>query len=257
MTSDYLDVTELSGDKVTRGQVERLYHRYYWAGTHCHGKDVLEVACGNGQGVGYLAGVAKSLVAGDCSEKILARAAAHYRDRFDFVCFDAQQLPFADRSFDVVLLFEAIYYICEIGRFLDECNRVLREPGKILIVTANKELDDFNPSPYSYTYYGVRELSELLTSYGYDASFYGYAAMDSVSFREKMLQPAKKLAVKRNIIPKTMDGKKFLKKIVFGRLVEMPAEVKSGWPHYQEPERLNSGKADTRNKVIYCIAEKT
>lgn len=256
MTPDYFDVTELSGEKVPREQIERLYHRYYWAGTHCYGKDVLEVACGNGQGVGYLAGIAKSIIAGDCSEKILARAAAHYGDRFEFIRLDAQQLPFADRSFDVVILFEAIYYIPEVERFLDECNRVLRRNGKILIATANKDLYDFNPSPYSYKYYGIKELGSLLTSYQFDASFYGYVSMDGVSIREKMLRPVKKLAVWSNLIPKTMDGKRFLKRIVFGRLAVIPAEVKSGWRHYEEPERLNSEEANIRHKVIYCIAEK-
>ena len=47
---DYSTVTEVGGDDVSRAQVERLCHRYYWAGAYCLGKDVLEVACGTGAG---------------------------------------------------------------------------------------------------------------------------------------------------------------------------------------------------------------
>lgn len=70
---DYVFVTEIAGDEVTQEQVDRLYNRYYWAGQYCSGKDVVEVACGSGQGLGYLAGIARSLEAGDYSEKILLR----------------------------------------------------------------------------------------------------------------------------------------------------------------------------------------
>lgn len=46
MPTDYLDVTELAGDVVSREQIERIIHRYVWAGSYCRGKDVLETACG-------------------------------------------------------------------------------------------------------------------------------------------------------------------------------------------------------------------
>ena len=50
--TDYLDVTELSGDEVSEEQVVRLCQRYYWAKEYCVDKVVLEVACGSGQGLG-------------------------------------------------------------------------------------------------------------------------------------------------------------------------------------------------------------
>ncbi len=71
MELDFLSVTELAGDEVTQEQVDRLCNRYYWAGTYCEGKDVLEAACGTGQGLGYLAKRAKSLSAGDYTADIL------------------------------------------------------------------------------------------------------------------------------------------------------------------------------------------
>lgn len=71
MSVDYLSVTELSGSYVLQEQIDRICNRYYWAGKYCHNKDVLEVAFGPGQGLGYLLKIAKSLNAGDYSEKIL------------------------------------------------------------------------------------------------------------------------------------------------------------------------------------------
>ena len=99
------------GDDVSRAQVERLCHRYYWAGTHRAGKDVLEVACGTGPGLGYLASKARSVQAGDITEALVARCNEHYGGRVPVSVMDAARLPQADRSLDVVILFEAIFII--------------------------------------------------------------------------------------------------------------------------------------------------
>ena len=151
----YSTVTELAGDEITAEQLERLCHRYYWAGTFCAGKDVIEAACGTGPGLGYLSKVAKSIRAGDYMTNILQRAKNHYGNRIDLRQFDAQDMPFEDHSADVVILFEAIYYLPRADKFVSECRRVLRKAGQVLIATANKDLYDFNPSPFSHTYYGV------------------------------------------------------------------------------------------------------
>jgi ubiquinone/menaquinone biosynthesis C-methylase UbiE len=86
---DYLSVTELSGSYVSQEQIDRIYNRYYWAGKYCHNKDVLEVACGTGQGLGYLSKIAKSLNARDYSEKILEIAREHYGNIITLKQFDA------------------------------------------------------------------------------------------------------------------------------------------------------------------------
>jgi cyclopropane fatty-acyl-phospholipid synthase-like methyltransferase len=56
MTPEYIHVTEIPGNKASAEQIERLYHRYHFASAFCQGKEVLEVACGAGMGLGYLAG---------------------------------------------------------------------------------------------------------------------------------------------------------------------------------------------------------
>ncbi|MDR7866283.1 MAG: class I SAM-dependent methyltransferase [Sporomusaceae bacterium] len=251
---DFSTVTELAGDDVSQEQVERICHRYYWAGGYCTGKDVLEVACGSGQGLGYLAGKAKSMAAGDYEGKILSIANAHYGDRFELKQFDAQSMPYADSSKDIIILFEALYYIPSASKFATECRRILRPGGKVLIANANKDLYDFNPSPYTHEYHGVVELERLFAAQGFTVECFGHLPIGEVSLRQKVLRPVKKLAVTLGLMPKTAEGKKFLKRLVFGGLVKMPAEVTEGMFPYEEPPRLAPCVPDKEHKVIYCAA---
>jgi hypothetical protein len=51
-----------------------------------------------------------------------------------------------------------------------------------------------------------------------------------------------------------MNGKKLLKKLVFGGLVKMPPEIEEGLVPYVEPTRLPISELDRTHKVIYCAA---
>ena len=294
MDNDYVSVTEIAGDEVAQEQVDRLCNRYYWAGQYCAWKDVVEAACGSGQGLGYLSKIARSLEAGDYSPQILDIARQHYGDRIDFKQFDAQNMPFGDKTKDIIILFEAIYYLSDAEQFVTECVRVLRPGGKVLIATANKDLYDFNPSPHSYNYYGVVELNDLFARHGFETEFFGDTPVEGISIRQRILRPIKKLAVMLGLMPKTASGKKWLKRIVFGNMLKMPAEIgppitqistylgdkkspriarneekeKDGPQitqnrkdegtlyrgRYVEPDRIYSGEANTSYKVIYCVA---
>jgi ubiquinone/menaquinone biosynthesis C-methylase UbiE len=254
MTGEYISVTEISGDQVTQEQIERLCNRYYWAGQYCSSKDVVEVACGTGQGLRYLSRIARCLKAGDYSNDILSIARQHYGDLISLSQFDAQDMPFPDKSNDVIILFEAIYYIADAEKFVSECVRILRPGGKVLIVTANKDLYDFNPSPYSHKYYGVCELNDLFKKFGFKPEFYGDTPVNNLSMGQQMLRLIKKIVIKFGLMPKTMAGKKFLKRIVFGNLVTMPAEIDTNTSKYIEPTPLLEIKPDRIHKVIYCAA---
>jgi SAM-dependent methyltransferase len=175
VSTDFVAFTEVAGDEVSAEQVERIARRYYWAAGYCRGKDVLEAACGTGQGLGLLSRSARSLTAGDYSPAVLDIARRHYGSRFDLKQFDAQHMPFADASFDVVILFEALYYVPDVERFFRECKRVLRPGGTLLIATANKDLFDFTPGAHTHRYLGVQELHHELGSVGFEVHCYGDA----------------------------------------------------------------------------------
>lgn len=254
VTSEFSEVTELAGSQITAEQLQRMYHRYEWAVGFCAGMDVLEVACGSGPGIGMLSSVSRSLEAGDYSDGILGRARSHYGARVPLIQMDAQSLPFPDASKDVIILFEAIYYVPEAARFARECRRVLRPGGCVLVATANKDLWDFNPSPMSHRYYGARELADLFGELGFSCEIYGYMPVSTVSWRQKLLRPAKKLAVGMGIMPRSLKGKRFLKRFVFGQLVTTPAELSIRGERIVQPTRISGSEADRLHKVLYCRA---
>lgn len=254
--TDFLAVTELSGDMVSQEQVDRMIRRYYWAGTYCKGKDVLEVACGTGQGIGYLASLARNYSAGDYSEAILAIARKHYGQRFNIKQFDAQALPVKAASLDAVIIFEALYYIPDAELFFAECQRVLRPGGVLLISNANRDLFDFNPSPHSYVYHGVRELADRLPHHGFIVECFGDTPLGESTAAQTVLRPIKAFAARAGLIPKSMAAKKLLKRLVFGKLVSLPAEISAGLSVLVNPARLPLNAPALGHKVIFCAATK-
>lgn len=256
MTAAFLNVTEIEGQGISHEQLERMCHRYSWAALDCAGKDVLEVACGAGQGLEMLGKTARSLVAGDYSPEVLAVARKTVGESVPLSVFGAEAMPFADASLDRVLLFEALYYINPPEAFFAEAHRVLRPLGSILIVTANKDLYDFHPSPFATRYLGTTELLDALTRAGFAVEMWGYLDTTEVSLRQRILRPAKAIASKLGLMPKTMKGKKWLKKLFFGSMVEMPASLADLPFAYNPPEPIKTDVPDRRYKVIYCRATK-
>jgi ubiquinone/menaquinone biosynthesis C-methylase UbiE len=253
---NFLKITEITHDLVSKEQVQRSCDRYQWASSYCEGKNVLEVACGTGQGLGYLSQVSKRFVAGDFSREILDLTKDHYGLRIDLFQFDAQHLPFANNSMDVIILFEAIYYIPDADLFIKECRRMLKPDGKVLIATANKDLSDFNPSLHTYKYFGVLELKDTFNRNGFSYEFFGNTLISELSLIQRMSRPLKQVAVKLNLMPKTADGKKWLKRIVFGGMVKMPGEITKDMLSVVNPTLLPDDKPDKSHKVIFCAATK-
>jgi len=227
--------------------------RYEYAASWCEDKRVLEVACGTGQGLGYLASHARQIVAGDYTHELLQAARKHYGNRVPVVRLDAHSLPFRDHIFDVVILYEAIYYLSEPAAFLADCRRVLQEGGLLLICSANREGLDFNPSPLSTTYLSAAELRILLQGQGFNAKLFGAFEVTTVSARDKLVSLLKRTAVRLHLIPKTMKGKECLKRLFLGKLVPAPVEVKEGHAETCPFVPLDGDRPVSKYKVLYAI----
>jgi SAM-dependent methyltransferase len=236
--------------------VQRLERRYGWARGYCIGKDVHELACGTAQGAGLLAAVARSFTASDGSQPMLDLAAKHYGTRIKLVQLDAQRLQLPEASLDVLVMFEALYYLPDAPAFFRRAFKVLRPGGMLLIATANKDLYDFNPSPYSHDYLGVVELAQQLGEAGFGCELLGDTPIAEVSSVQKLLRPVKNLASKLGLIPKSMGAKQLLKRLVFGKLVAMPAEIAYTPAGTGKHTALNPGVPDLGHKVIFCAARK-
>ena len=252
----FLSVTERGGETVSQAQLDRFYQRYIWAGKFAKGVDVLELACGTGPGLGHLQRVASRLVAADVSEQVLAVARAHYGNRVDLRQMDASNTGLEDSSFDVLILFEAIYYLADVDAFLVEVARLLRPGGQLLVAMANKDLFDFNPSPFSNRYFNPPELNQLLNEYGFETSFFGGSPAPSAGFKTRLLRAAKRFAARHRLIPGSMNGKRLLKRFVFGPLVSMPLELDPSGAAYVAPQPIPADQPDNQHQVLYCIARK-
>lgn len=250
---NYATVTEVPGVQVSDQQLDMLYTRYRYAAEFCAGKDVLEVGCGPGQGLGYLAKQARRVVGSDYTASLLKVARQHYRETTPLVQLDAQDLPFQDRSFDVIIFYEAIYYLSQPEQFLNECCRVLRDSGVLLICTVNKEWADFNPSPFSTRYPSAKELSELLLSHHMQVELYGAFPVPVNSIGATVVSLIKRAAIKFGLMPKTMKGKELLKRIFFGELQPLPAEVEERMADYMSPQKLSDDAPVTEYKVLYAV----
>lgn len=257
--ADFSTVTEVTGYNVTQEQIERMYTRYRFASEFCEGKEVLEVACGSGQGLGYVAKKAKKVFGGDIDENNLKFVREQYKNRhnIELKVLDAHQLPFEDSSFDVVILFEAIYYLIYPEKFISEAYRVLRKNGILLICTANKDWPGFNPSPYSYKYFSAPELFSLLKTDGFiNIELYGDCPAEDKTIKDKITSYLKRMAVTLHLIPKTMKGKEFLKRIFLGRLVPLPPEICDGMVAYSPPVTIPYDSPNYEYKVLYAVGYK-
>ena len=222
---DYSTVTEVTGEQVRRDAFEKMNARYAFAAERAAGKDVLEVACGSGQGLGLLARTARRVVGGDVTDALVQNAMRHYGDRVDVVKFDAQALPFEDASFDLLLCYEALYYFADADRFCTEAARVLRTGGELLIVSVNPEWNGFNPSPYSTHYHTTREFRELLSRHGFDADVRGAFPDAGGGAISRLIGIVRRVAVSLHLVPTTMRAKRVLKRLFYGRLVSLPPEL--------------------------------
>ena len=99
------------------------------------GKQVLEVGCGHGGGASYLM---RTFQPASYTGLDLNAAGIEYcRKKHDlpgleFTAGDAEELPFEDDSFDVLINIESACLYPRFPRFLSEVNRVLRPGGHFL-----------------------------------------------------------------------------------------------------------------------------
>lgn len=112
----------------------QLYH-HVASQADLRGKKVLEVSCGHGGGASYLA---RTLQPAHYTGLDLNRTGVefcrrrHPLEALDFLEGDAQNLMFADHTFDAVVNVEASHCYPDFPRFLAEVARVLRPGGHFL-----------------------------------------------------------------------------------------------------------------------------
>jgi len=115
-------------------------HRYAWCAHLVEGKDVLDIACGEGYGSAMLARSARSVLGVDIADSAVehARATYHGVSGLEFMQGDAAQIPLSNNSVDVVVSFETIEHHDRHREMLSEIRRVLRPDGLLVISSPNR-----------------------------------------------------------------------------------------------------------------------
>ena len=247
----------IPGEKYTWETWQMICCRYYIAAQFVAGKQVLEVGCGTGRGLGYLAARAKRVVGGDYAEDNLRYAREHYKERAEILVLDAQKLPFKDNSFDVAVAMEVIYYLTCLDDFFKECHRVLRKGGILCFCLSNKDVPGFHASPLSHRYYSVPELFNLLNQHNFDAELFGaFPVLRGPTWehiRATAIVTAGKVLDK---MPKGRKVREFLSKIILGRTVVGKPELDDSdmiAENYQQVP-VPSDSPDFRHRILYAIA---
>lgn len=254
-TPRFIDVSDTPGTGATAEQLAMLYNRYRFVASRCEGRDMLEIACGPGFGLGYLARTARSVQGGDIDPDLVAIAQAHYRDRLNVRQMDALALPFEDASLDVIAILEAIYYLPNADAFAEEVRRVLRPGGEFVIVSVNREWSLFNPGAHTTRYFSADELRDYYRRHGFEPSVFVAFPDRPAGFKTKVLRGAKRVATKLHLIPENVSGKERLKKLLYGELQPIPAEVTPGMAEEVEWQPAPEG-AISNYSLLFSYGQK-
>lgn len=133
------------------------------------GNRVLDLGCAEGATLVHL-GRTKDAVGLDIFESKLAFARSRLPN-VEFVLGSADALPFADASFDHILIRDVIHHIQDPSKVVAECARVLSPGGRLDILEPNGK----NPMIAAHALLNPVERLELRSSVGYLTNLLGPA----------------------------------------------------------------------------------
>ncbi|MDB2683574.1 class I SAM-dependent methyltransferase [Alphaproteobacteria bacterium] len=227
---NYEVITEKPGDAANLEQLEIFFTRYNWSLSFAKNKRILEVGCGSGIALNKLVSAAKYVEAWDVEKSNIELAKTINNDlpssKINFYKKSVDELAnIKPHFFDIIISFECIYYFPEVSKFFKDCNNILPSGGKVLISSVNPEWHSFNPSFSSNSYFDCATLSKIASSNGFKVREY-------FSFEDKLntlssyiIFTLKFFAVKMNLVPKSMKGKRFLKKLFLGSNSSLPNDI--------------------------------
>lgn len=100
------------------------------------GKTVLELAAGTGLVAKNIVNAAAHIEATDASAEMIAEAKRNNQSaKLHFSVQDMFRLPYADKSFDVVIVSNALHIVPQPEKALAEIHRVLRDDGVLIAPT--------------------------------------------------------------------------------------------------------------------------
>lgn len=257
--NDYTSITELPTSTLTPDQIHRFVHRYEYARKLGQGGRVLEVACGAGSALTYLAQAASQVVGMDYTQGVLGYA--RQATKTPLVQADAQTLPFGGEHFDLVICFEAIYYLADYRRFLQESWRVLAPGGRLLICQSNPNWPNFVPGAMSHYYPPLPELATSVRKAGFgEVRCFGILPIQQSSARQRVINQVRRWVTQSGILPLLGPLKGILQQMSYGRLDPLPLTIDAAWMAQWQVDLgqtpVTPLKVDQTHRVIYVEAVK-
>lgn len=144
--------------------------------------DVLDVGSGEGAVAAVLAPYCRSLTCLDVNARCVAAAQTRLKNRTHAraLIADAHALPFAEATFDAALLFHTLTYAERPAQVVQECARVLRPGGKLVVLCLDQHEQTELTAPYGERHAGFRPeaLTALLTAAGLGVRFADVASRE-------------------------------------------------------------------------------
>lgn len=132
--------------------------------------DVLDVGSGDGAAAAYVARHCQSLICIDTSARMVEAAQQRFAKlpHVRVQHADVHALPFPAGSFDSILLFHTLTYAEHPQRALEECARVLRPGGRVVVLSLDKHDHRAVTTPFGERHGGFspRTLRSYLTRAG-------------------------------------------------------------------------------------------
>lgn len=136
--------------------------------------DVLDVGSGDGAAARSLAPYCRSLTCVDSNPRMIdaARERLAKYSQVEARVADVHALPFLDASFDAVLMFHTLTYAEHPARALEECARVLRPAGRLVLLCLDQHQQSEVTARYGERHAGFspRSVRGLLTRAGLEVA---------------------------------------------------------------------------------------
>ena len=109
---------------------------------------------------------------------------------------------------------------------------------------------------YTYKYFSAPELYELMKKSFNEVKLYGGFPIDKMGGGAEIISLIKRVAVRFNLIPGSLRGRAYLKRIFMGRLVPLPEEIKEGMTIYEPPVEIPVDTVNRAFKILYAVGKK-
>jgi ubiquinone/menaquinone biosynthesis C-methylase UbiE/GR25 family glycosyltransferase involved in LPS biosynthesis len=164
-------------------------HRYRFCLDFIVGKDVLDIACGEGYGSALIAPDARKVWGVDISVEAVGHAQEAYKaENLQFLLGSCTAIPLPDNSVDVAISFETIEHLTEHDEMMQELRRVLRPNGVLIISSPDKRVysdeQDFHNSFHLRELYAKDFAALLHKNFGHVVTYAQNVVFGSAILRQ-------------------------------------------------------------------------